>query len=105
MEINKQVTPGDDETFSEVKDGIWRFPSCLIQDSPCIKEEVKDEITVEEGGVYCKVEEESKTHSQYQAPDFLDYTISDWPVKVELTEELISQEWRNVCVKETGDIG
>jgi hypothetical protein len=59
---------------------------------------VKDEITVEEGGVHCEIEEESKTHSQYQ------FAIGDWPIKVELDEDLISLECRNVCVKEVGDI-
>jgi hypothetical protein len=59
---------------------------------------VKDEITVEEGGVHCEIEEESETHSQCQ------YAISDWPIKVELDEDLISQEWEIVYVKEMGDI-
>jgi hypothetical protein len=97
MEVKKEVAPGDSETLYEDKDGICRFPSCLIQDSPCIKVEVKDEITVEEGGVHCEIDEESKTHIQYQ------YAISDWPIKVELDEDLISQEWKNVYVKEMGD--
>jgi hypothetical protein len=98
MEINEELAPGDNETLCDDKDGIWRFPSSLIQDSPCIKEEVKDEITVEEGGVHCEIKEECKTYSQCQN------AISYWPVKVELDEDLISQEWKNVCVKEMGDI-
>lgn len=59
---------------------------------------MKDEITVEEGGVHCEVEEGSKTHSQYQ------YAVSDWPIKVDLDEVLISQEWKNVCVNEMGAV-
>jgi hypothetical protein len=100
MEINKEVAPGDSETFCEDKDGIWRLSSYLIQDGPYIKEEVKDEITVEEGGVHCKIEDEdeSRTHSQNQ------YDISDWPIKVEFDENFISQEWKTVNVKEMEDI-
>lgn len=96
MDINKEVASGDSDTFCEDKNGIWRFPSCLVQDSPCIKEEVKDEITVEEGGVHCKIEEESRTHSQNQ------YAISNWPIKVEFDEDFISHE--TVYVEEMEDI-
>ncbi|XP_023725484.1 zinc finger protein 471-like isoform X2 [Cryptotermes secundus] len=98
LEIDKEVAFGDSETLRDDKDGIFRFPSCLIQDSPCIKEEVKDEITVEEGGVNCEIEEGSKTHSQCQS------ATSDWPIKVDLDEDLISQERKNACVKEMGVI-
>jgi hypothetical protein len=85
------------ETFCENKDGIWRFPSCLIQGSPHIKEEVKDEITIEEGGVNCEIEEESKAHDHYQ------FAISNWPIKVELADNFNSQEWKHVYVEEMGD--
>lgn len=78
-------------------DGIWRFPSCLIQDSPHIKKEVKNEITIEEGGVNCEIEEENKTHDHYQ------FAISDCSIKVELADDFNSQEWKCVYVEEMGD--
>jgi hypothetical protein len=95
MEINKEVTTSNRETFCD--DGIQRFPSCLIQDSPCVKEEVKDEITVEKRGVNCEIGEESKACDQHQ------FAISDYPFKVKLADGFNSQEWKHVYVEETGD--
>ena len=60
LEIDKEIAFGDTGTLCDDKDGIFRFPSCLIHDSSCIKEEVKDEITVEEGGVHCEIEKEAR---------------------------------------------
>jgi hypothetical protein len=69
----------------------------MIQDNPHIKQEVKDEITIEEGGVYCETGEENKEHDQYQ------YGVSEWPIKVELAEDFNSQEWKNVYVEKMGN--
>jgi hypothetical protein len=105
MEMKEEVKNDGKETLFEKKDGIWQFPSCLIQDVTCIKEEVEDEIKTEEGGVYCEAEEKSSAHIPFEAFHFLVDTVGDLPLKVQLTEGFIGQEWGNTYVKELGEVG
>jgi hypothetical protein len=97
MEMKEEVT-------DEEKDGIWQFPSCLIQDVKCVKEEMADEITIKEEGVYREVEDESNAHSSYEGFCCMDDTVGVWPAEVEMTGDCISQEWGSAYVKELGQI-
>lgn len=83
-----------DEFTDEERGGIWQFPSCLIQDVSCFKEEVADEITVKEDGVYPEVDEESNAHNPYEAFHFVNATVGVWPVKLDMTEDLV---WQHIC--------